>query len=58
MVEKVRLGEIVSQPSAEDLRPTEEQREEQRILLRWEKRAGETDWVVGRPYTFGRPYKD
>jgi hypothetical protein len=44
------MGKIIAQPSADDLRPTEEAREEQRILLRWEKRSKDSDWVVGRPF--------
>jgi hypothetical protein len=44
------IGRIIAQPSADDLRPSEEAREEQRILLRWEKRSKENDWDVGRPF--------
>lgn len=43
-------GQIIAQPSADDLRPSEEAREEQRALLRWEKRSKDSDWVVGRPF--------
>ena len=43
---------IVSQPSAEDLRPTPEQITEQKRLLDWERRSKEVDWVVGEPYRF------
>ena len=41
---------IISQPSAEDLKPTLEQLAEQRALKRWEERSREFDWVVGEPY--------
>ncbi|MHC4595698.1 MAG: hypothetical protein ACYS19_12240 [Planctomycetota bacterium] len=43
-------GQIIAQPSADDLRPSEEAREEQRTLLRWEKRSKDSDWVVGHPF--------
>ena len=45
-----KLGQIIAQPSADDLRPSEEAQEEQRALLTWEKRSKEKDWVVGRPF--------
>lgn len=44
------LGRITAQPSADDLRPSEEAREEQRTLLRWEERSKDSDWVVGHPF--------
>lgn len=43
---------IISQPSADDLRPTLEQLSEQRILSGWEKRSKKIDWNVGEPYIF------
>jgi len=47
-----QVGQIINEPSAEDLRPTPEQIAEQRRLLDWEKRSLECDWVVGEPYPF------
>ena len=36
--------------SEEELRPTEEARQELQRLLTWEKRSEKRDWVVGQPF--------
>ena len=48
-LENRAVGTIVSQPSADDLRPTPEQVEWQRATARWEKTSKKIDWVVGEP---------
>ncbi len=46
---KGAVPKIIAEPSDEELRPSEEERQEVEHLLGWEKRSKERDWVVGRP---------
>lgn len=41
---------IISEPSQEELRPSEEARKEMQRLISWEKRSEKRDWIVGRPF--------
>lgn len=41
---------IIAEASVEELRPTEEARQELQRLLAWEERSEKRDWVVGRPF--------
>ena len=41
---------IVAEPSPDELRPSEEAKEELQRLLTWENRSKKRDWVVGRPF--------
>lgn len=45
-----QVGQIISEPSAEDLRPTPEQIAEQKRWSDLENRSLKCDWVVGEPY--------
>ena len=50
------LGDcVITSPSAEELRPSNEMRAELQRLLDWEKRCirPEYDWSVGEPCPFG-----
>jgi hypothetical protein len=40
---------IIAAPSEEDLRPSDEAKEEIQRLLDWEERSKQRDWVVGHP---------
>lgn len=40
---------VITGPSAEELRPTEEMQQELKCMTNWEKRSAERDWVIGRP---------
>jgi len=47
---KSQATRVITEPSARELRPTAEAREELQRLLSWEKRSEKRDWVVGRPF--------
>lgn|GEM_PF-5953327 len=48
-----KQGIIITGPSTDDLRPTQEQIREQEHLRNWEKYSKQDDWVVGEPH---KPY--
>jgi hypothetical protein len=50
LVSSANVAVILTCPSARDLRPTTEVRQQLQRRLNWEKQSAERDWVVGRPF--------